>query len=47
MLGYEAMMKGRSTIIHGGMNKIAPFGVRFLPRKWVTKLSARVMRNSV
>ena len=42
-LGYRAMMKGKRTVIHGAMNKLAPFGIRFLPRKWVTLLSAKVM----
>lgn len=46
LLGYKAMMKGRPTVIHGAMNKLAPFGVRFMPRKWVTKLSARVMQHT-
>lgn len=44
-LGFKAMMKGKSMIIHGTMNKLAPFGIRFLPRKWVTRLSAKVMRK--
>lgn len=44
-LGFRAMMKGKPVVIHGGMNKLAPFGVRFLPRKWVTRLSAKVMRK--
>lgn len=43
-LGYDAMMKGKPVAIHGAMNKIAPFAIRFFPRKWVTHLSARVMR---
>lgn len=44
-LGFKAMMKGKPVVIHGRMNKLAPFGIRFLPRKWVTRLSARVMRK--
>lgn len=43
-LGYEAMMKGKPLAIHGAMNKIAPFAIRFLPRGWVTQLSARIMQ---
>ncbi|MDD4778329.1 MAG: SDR family oxidoreductase [Fermentimonas sp.] len=46
-LGYKAMMKGNATVIHGAQNKLAPFGVRFLPRKWVTRVSAKVMGNSM
>lgn len=44
-LGFRAMMKGKSVVIHGTMNKLAPFGIRFLPRKWVTLLSAKIMRK--
>src|SRR5690554_2267426 len=43
-LGYNAMMKGKPVAIHGTMNKLAPFAIRFLPRRWVTRVSARVMR---
>lgn len=46
-LGYKAMMKGKSTVIHGTQNKLAPFGIRFIPRKWVTRISAKIMGNSV
>lgn len=42
-LGFRAMMKGKATVIHGAQNKIAPFGIRFLPRIWVTHLSAKIM----
>jgi len=45
LLGYRAMMKGRPVVIHGAMNKVAPFAIRFMPRKWVTRLSAKVMRK--
>ncbi len=45
LLGYRAMMKGKSTVIHGAMNKVAPFAIRFIPRKWVTRLSAKVMKQ--
>ena len=46
VLGYKSMMKGKSTVIHGSINKLAPFAIRFMPRRWVTKLSERVMRQS-
>lgn len=46
-LGYKSMLKGKSTVIHGTQNKLAPFGIRFIPRKWVTRLSAKIMDNSV
>jgi short-subunit dehydrogenase len=45
-LGFKAMMKGKPVAIHGAMNKVAPFAIRFLPRKWVTRLSAKVMGRS-
>lgn len=44
-LGYKSMMKGKPVVIHGAMNKLAPFAIRFIPRNWVTKLSAKVMRQ--
>ena len=44
-LGYKAMMKGKPVVIHGNMNKLAPFGIRFLPGKWVTLLSAKIMQQ--
>lgn len=43
-MGYDAMMKGKPVAIHGTINKIAPFAIRFIPRKWVTRLSARIMQ---
>lgn len=45
-LGYKSMMKGKPTVIHGSVNKLAPFAIRFMPRKWITKLSEIVMRRS-
>lgn len=44
-LGFKAMMKGKPAVIQGSMNKLAPFSIRFLPRKWVTRLSAKVMQH--
>jgi short-subunit dehydrogenase len=46
LLGYRAMMKGKPVVIQGTMNKMVPFGIRFMPRKWVTRLSAKVMKQS-
>ncbi len=45
-LGVKAMLKGKPVVIHGAMNKVAPFAIRFLPRKWVTWFSAKVMGRS-
>ncbi len=44
-LGYKSMMKGKTTVIHGFMNKLAPFAIRFMPRSWVAKLSEIVLRQ--
>lgn len=44
-LGFNAMMKGKPVAIHGAMNRLVPFFIRFLPRIWVTRLSAKVMRK--
>lgn len=43
-MGFDAMMKGKPVAIHGAMNKVAPFAIRFIPREWVTRLSAQVMQ---
>jgi short-subunit dehydrogenase len=45
-LGYKSMMKGKTTVIHGSVNKLAPFAIRFIPRKWITILSERVMKRT-
>lgn len=34
--GYKAMMKGKTVVIHGAMNKIMASSVRFAPRNIVT-----------
>lgn len=44
-LGYRSMMKGKATVIHGLMNKLAPFAIRFIPRSWIAKLSEMVLRQ--
>ena len=44
-LGFNAMMKGKPVAIHGAMNRLVPFFIRFMPRIWVTRLSAKVMRK--
>lgn len=43
--GFKAMMRGKSVVIHGGANKLVPFFIRFLPRKWVVLLSGMIMRQ--
>ncbi|MDA3844242.1 MAG: SDR family oxidoreductase [Candidatus Kapabacteria bacterium] len=41
--GYESMMSGKHSAIHGILNKIAAVKVRFLPHRWVTKLMMKVL----
>ena len=41
--GYRAMMKGKALAIHGVLNKFVASSVRFLPRKWLATLSAKVI----
>lgn len=45
-LGYKSMMKGKTTVIHGSINKFPPFIIRFMPRKWIAILSENIMRQS-
>jgi short-subunit dehydrogenase len=33
--GFRAMMRGKRVAIHGTLNRMMVFGVRFMPRKWV------------
>lgn len=37
--GYKSMMKGKTVVIHGLMNKILAFSVRFFPRNIVTAIT--------
>ena len=41
--GYESMMSGKHSAIHGLLNKIVAVKVRFLPHRWVTKLMMKVL----
>lgn len=41
--GYNAMMKGKSLVIHGMLNKLVANSVRFMPRKWLVNLSAKLI----
>ena len=42
--GYKAMMKGKTVVIHGLMNKIMAFSVRFAPRNVVTAIAKLKMK---
>ncbi len=41
--GYNNMMKGKPLVIHGALNRFVANGVKFFPRKWVVKLSAKLI----
>ncbi|MDO5523539.1 MAG: SDR family oxidoreductase [Bacteroidia bacterium] len=41
--GYRAMMKGKSVVIHGALNRFVATAVRFMPRKMLLNLAARVV----
>lgn len=41
--GYEAMLKGKPVVIHGFMNQLLAFIVRFTPRSLVVKISRKVI----
>lgn len=40
--GYDAMLKGKSVVVPGLLNKLLMFGVRFLPRATVVKIARYV-----
>ena len=42
--GYKAMMKGKTVVIHGLMNRIMAASVRFAPRKVVAAIAKMKMR---
>jgi short-subunit dehydrogenase len=37
-MGYDALIKGKTIVIPGFMNKLMSKCVRFIPRKLVTKI---------
>jgi short-subunit dehydrogenase len=43
--GYDAMMKGERLAVVGARNKIMVLGERFVPRKFVTRLSRKAQEN--
>jgi uncharacterized protein len=42
LAGYRAMQRGRGVYVAGLLNRLVVFGVRFVPRGLVTKISALV-----
>ncbi|MGD8328138.1 MAG: SDR family oxidoreductase [Acidobacteriota bacterium] len=43
--GYEAMMRGKAMVIPGLANRLLAFGVRFAPRRFVTKFVHRMQAD--
>jgi short-subunit dehydrogenase len=46
LFGYNSMMVGKTVVIHGFMNKIMTFSVRFAPRNIVTAIARYKLRAS-
>ena len=46
-IAYKDFSKGKNIIIPGFLNKMAVFMVRFLPRKLMTVISAKIQRKKV
>lgn len=42
-IGYQALMKGKTTVVAGIYNKLVAFSVRITPRSIVTKISHHLM----
>jgi short-subunit dehydrogenase len=44
--GLRALERGRPVVIPGALNNLLAFSGRFMPRAWLTLLSARLLRPS-
>lgn len=44
-LGYRGMMKGRSIVVTGWMNRLGVWAVKFSPRAWVVPVVRKVMEK--
>ncbi len=44
--GYDALMKNKSLVIEGVLNRLVASSIGFLPRDLVTYLSGKIMRQS-
>lgn len=42
---FKKFRKGKTVIITGQLNKIAVFGVKFLPRSWVVKMAGKLQEK--
>lgn len=45
-IGYEGLMKGKPVVITGGLNKLFANGVRFMPRRAVTKIVRMIQEKA-
>lgn len=41
--GYKAMMKRKPLVIQGALNRMVANSIRFMPRKWLVNLSAKLI----
>ncbi|MBI4022687.1 SDR family oxidoreductase [Candidatus Berkelbacteria bacterium] len=44
--GYRALLAGRPIAIHGWLNTLIPFAIRFLPRAWVVRAVAQAQART-
>jgi hypothetical protein len=44
-IGYHAMLKGRRTVVTGGMNKLSALATRFVPRRTAAALARMLNEN--
>lgn len=46
LFGYQAMMKGKLTVIHGWMNYLMANSVRFAPRAWILPIVRKIQGHA-
>jgi uncharacterized protein len=42
---YKKLMQRKRIAIHGFKNKLIVFGIRFIPRKWVSKMAMSIIKK--
>ncbi|AVO38457.2 hypothetical protein [Pukyongiella litopenaei] len=45
-IGIKAMLKGRRSVIAGGMNRLTAFSSRLMPRGVMLRMMGRSLRNA-
>jgi len=45
LFAYKKLMQGKRIAIHGFKNKLIVFGIRFIPRKWISKMAKSIMKK--